>query len=455
MGWPSGWRDLGGGIGGSIEEDQVAFGSGADTIEGSNDLTWNGSNLNVIGDITASGDIFMNGANVVEQLPDDVIEVFSMADFPAPAAGVITLSTSTEYRIKRDLTTSDRFVVPSGIDIVFRGLESLRSLTYSGTGTFFTCTDMDSLDFIALNLVSTSTGSLFVLTNSDPVNIRSRLLLNLTGVIGWDSVGTITASQFFVFEAGFLNCGGVTLTDSLDTRFNVFNWRNFSDTGTELITIDGTNLNFGVFSGGVFRTTGSEFAFHIDATFAATSLIRIVDSTFIGTGGVFDPTGLDETDTRVITDRNAGVRSSKSIGSYTFNDNGTNTSISNGTYVAMNLAGSPAVAGSNIERWSLTNANNGVLTYDDSASFEGTLFASIATESAPTEANYRIAMSINGAVPVFATAIYMPLTVKDQGQSVALDLPVSIVSGDTIQLMIAGDGTSENVAIAHGQITVQ
>lgn len=404
------------------------------------------------GIVQMTSDLFVDTDKLVETLPDDVVEIWQMSDFPAPTAGVITLSTSTEYRIKRDLTTSDRFVIPSGVEIIWRGIEALREFTYTGTANFVTSTDSLGLGLIAMRILSTSTGNFCSFTNAGGAQL-SRLFVKLTTFIDWDSMGSMTASRLFVLEGGFNNCGGITLTDSLDTRFNVFNWNNTVDTSTDFITIDGTNLNFATFINGVFNKQAGESVFNISSSFAATSLIRIADNTFVGAGPIFNAASLDETDTRVISNRNAGLRDSKTIGSFTFNGNASDTSITDGAYVAMTLTN--VVAGSNIERFSLTGAANGVLTYDDTRDFEGTLFATLATESTPAEANYRIAVSINGAIPVFATAIYMPLTVKDQGQSVALVLPDSLVSGDTVQLMIAGDGTSTNVALAHGQLSIQ
>jgi len=64
-------------------------------------------------------------------------------------------------------------------------------------------------------------------------------------------------------------------------------------------------------------------------------------------------------------------------------------------------------------------------------------------------------VSINGAVPTFATAAYVPLSLKDTGDGATLVLPVTLATNDTVQVMIAGDGTGVDVAIAHGQLAVQ
>ena len=58
-------------------------------------------------------------------------------DFPAAVAGVITLQDNTEYAIRNDITTANRFVL--GNNTVIDGSDNLViNLTYSGVGIMFT-----------------------------------------------------------------------------------------------------------------------------------------------------------------------------------------------------------------------------------------------------------------------------------------------------------------------------
>ena len=108
----------------------------------------------------------------------------------------------------------------------------------------------------------------------------------------------------------------------------------------------------------------------------------------------------------------------------------------------------------NSERFKVTETANGEIEYTGNEPFSGTLLATLHSAATPAEANYRISIAINNSTPVFATAAYMPLSLKDVGDSVTVIFPVSIVKGDTIKLQIAGDGTSQNVTIAHGQLSI-
>lgn len=74
--------------------------------------------------------------------PDNVVNVNSLTDFPTPSAGVITLAADTCYAIGVPLTTADRFVVAANNKITCNGIEG-PLLTYSGTDTMFTGTDVN------------------------------------------------------------------------------------------------------------------------------------------------------------------------------------------------------------------------------------------------------------------------------------------------------------------------
>lgn len=77
--WDCGSGGGGGTIGGTIALNQIAVGDGADSIDGSAGLTWNGSTLVVGGDITAStvtlsGDMIIGGSMQVDNEPQDVLK---------------------------------------------------------------------------------------------------------------------------------------------------------------------------------------------------------------------------------------------------------------------------------------------------------------------------------------------------------------------------------------------
>lgn len=127
------------------------------------------------------------------------------------------------------------------------------------------------------------------------------------------------------------------------------------------------------------------------------------------------------------------------------NSNATITTVSDGVYAAIVLTGFTADAFT--KRFTLTTAVNGIWTYDDAQPLSSILSASITGLKTGAAANYRFAISINGAIPVFVTAIFTPMEVKNTKVQVTLAFPVSLVQSDTIQIMLAGDGTGDNITI--------
>ena len=68
------------------------------------------------------------------------IIVYSIDDFPAPIAGVITLLDDTEYKLQNDVSSANRFVF--GDNTVLSGADgSLIELEYTGSGTMLTSID--------------------------------------------------------------------------------------------------------------------------------------------------------------------------------------------------------------------------------------------------------------------------------------------------------------------------
>ncbi len=156
--------------------------------------------------------------------------------------------------------------------------------------------------------------------------------------------------------------------------------------------------------------------------------------------GTVDSTGKNEKSIDISAIANSAQKDSRSLA---FGEMNTNTSVSavtDGVYT--NVVFSGFTANAVTERWTLTNATNGVFRYDGSKPFTGKMTASINAIKTGGVANYRFTTSVNGATPVFATAMFAPMEIGSTKVSTVLLAPVNIVTGDTVQLMIAGDGTA-------------
>jgi len=101
--------------------------------------------------------------NITNRLPAkkgiDIIEIFSMDDFPDPVGEVITLPPG-KYIIKDDITTTDRFLINT-LGAVSFVVENNRNnfLIYTGDATLFTATIASVFELNKLNILCTGTNA--------------------------------------------------------------------------------------------------------------------------------------------------------------------------------------------------------------------------------------------------------------------------------------------------------
>lgn len=164
------------------------------------------------------------------------------------------------------------------------------------------------------------------------------------------------------------------------------------------------------------------------------------------TTGSWDTGSLDETDRRVVVSNSGKQKNSMNVAFGGMNANAGATTIAiASTYQAMDF--NTVVLDPTSERWTLINATSGIFRYDGLNPVTGTLVASITVVKTGSTEVYRFTDSKNGAVPTFATKAYMPIEVKTTQVSGTLIRPISVVPGDTIQVMGAGDGTTNSVTL--------
>lgn len=176
--------------------------------------------------------------------------------------------------------------------------------------------------------------------------------------------------------------------------------------------------------------------------------VILVNTTFVATdlGEIERNVGLDETDPRVNGDNNGLEPDSENIAFGTANANATLTTFGAiDTYVPINLT---ALMFNEVsERFRLIDAATGKWMYTGLKTFKGFLTGALWVKKTGTTEKYRFAMSTNGAIPVFATASYAPVEVKTVKVPVPLDFLALLNEGDTIQMMSAGEGTTDSLTI--------
>lgn len=137
-------------------------------------------------------------------------------DFPAAVSGVITLAGDTEYLLRNDISTANRFVV--GDKTVINGGDSvLITLTYTGSGVMFTSTNAG---WTLKNITASCSSGTFVAFTG----LSTEILQLNSCVVTADTLGTVSGfagahfddTQYQVTTDGFTFGGsnGVILIES-------------------------------------------------------------------------------------------------------------------------------------------------------------------------------------------------------------------------------------------------
>lgn len=260
------------------------------------------------------------------------VDIYKMSDFPTPVGGLITLEKNKQYTIQEQIpvTLSRIFIQDLSSTIIKGSAFNLSSLTYGGTGTFFTGDNIGLSSFIDMNIISTSSGTLFDATNLEeglhPFSI-SRTILS-----GWTDIGNVDNMDFVFNLSALIDVNaGFKLTNPTLINVDDSVCLNMSDLGVTFFTVNGTNIINGSFDSTRFVMASSESAIKIDSSINIISNVSITSCTFDGTGNALDPTGVDQKNNRVVANANIGILAipdSMTIGSMVSQGNTVETVIS-------------------------------------------------------------------------------------------------------------------------------
>ena len=182
---------------------------------------------------------------------------------------------------------------------------------------------------------------------------------------------------------------------------------------------------------------------------ALTNTFRIdLPSAFPGveTAGTWNTGSLTQTDKKVDVSQSGQQQDSMNVAFGGMNANaGATTIASADTYQAMDF--NTMVLDPTTEGWTLIDPLAGIFRYDGLNPVTGSLIASITVVKSGATRIFRFTDSKNGAIPVFATAAYVPIEVKATQVSGTLIRPISVVPGDTIQVMGAEEGNTDAVTV--------
>lgn len=206
--------------------------------------------------------------------PSNIIELNSSAEFDDLASGgVVTISEATTLVFKVPITTANRIEI-TGLGTFFHitandGATS--SLTYTGTGTLFTSAGGSLQIHARMQVISLSTGTLLDINGGPGVNLRE------SAFFGWDDLGTVANTGFFMSQSFMQNIGsGLTLTNNFISDVSVNNLAGTPLNGPWFVVNTNNPFSLYTFSrlGGLaLGATGS--IFDIDTRFNNNARIRV------------------------------------------------------------------------------------------------------------------------------------------------------------------------------------
>ena len=150
---------------------------------------------------------------------DNFVLVKTEADFPAPVAGVITLTAGTEYEINGTITLSNSINLNG---CTLKGDDSGNDkLVYTGVGSLFTGNKTGNIRYLTMTAAA---GSIF---NINAAATPQNMIVHNCFFLGSNSIGTIAGvggTVFFATVAYFTNTNGITFQDDNNVVLNNTLW---------------------------------------------------------------------------------------------------------------------------------------------------------------------------------------------------------------------------------------
>jgi len=401
------------------------------------------------------------GGNILDQTdlqqqfedttPNNVVEINSEGDFPAPSGGVITLEAKT-YNIGDSITTSNRFVMVDGTVITGNNPFAF-PFTYTGTGTMFTGVNSSSgFDFILLNAPS---GQLFDFSST----------LGNGSTFGLNVVTVASCAKFGTFE----NLRSVNITNV--NSFNVEQGITLSGTGNwervaisrfgattnkpDFIALDLSNsvlLSAEVDNLNVIGVPGAVGVSGLanSANITSGSVFSISSSEFLG-GMTTLGGSLNANDTGFSYDVVSGVIASKVIG-HCYIATSQSTDISSGVEVP--VAG---VFTQGAESSQSTTSSTGVIKTLNRIEKRGTVSTSIDIDKiggGTDDYLFRIKKDVGGLGTTIENVdgAFTSIALSGGGSdSIYIFAPTRFADGDEFYITVEGIGTNDDiVAVTQG-----
>lgn len=366
--------------------------------------------------------------NIISPAPGTINVITGVVGFIDPSGFILRVDPSFNENSGFSFTAGN---IPAG---------AIFDTTGGATGTFATVADA-AVSLEEITSVTDSGGVarfnglfgaiLFVNQEVDIVNFVTQTNYNQTGII--------TATG-----AGFFEIASIAFTGNDTTGDFSSNSITCGEVGTALI--DGDTLTIKTTLGAQYDGPATVYnqlvnSFQINRTFSITR------------AGTWNTAGLDQTDPRVLASDNPGFANSEIVAFGSMNANANTTAAVDGTYAALDVTG--FIDNAISERFKLIDAVACIYEFTGNEPCSCFVTGFIWATKSGSTGNYRFALSVNGAVPVFASADYSPMEVKTTKVQAAAEDIAQLVKGDTIQWMVAGDGTGDDPTITDFKMRIK
>lgn len=370
------------------------------------------------------------------------VSIASESDFPEPIGGQIFLD-NKRYIIANSVSISNELVPPTDGSVMFQGDNgSFSVLTYTGTGSMFSNLALGVGTIVLDTMVfSCPSGKFFNLDGSAAGLMLAKfsIFANIANMGNIDGIGSSTiACSMFTVGTGIVynNTAGITYS------------RNFfrlpQDVGgSDMITVTGTNGDVQITSNFMDTAAANQNLLNITAGSTVTSGVVVGNGFNVSGGGsIFKAGSKDEKDLSWNYSSNSGVKDSAKIGSFVVVGNTTATTISTiNVWTDINL-GAGAVAGSDIERFSITDATTGEITYTGLDEFGGPVSSTMQIDSTGAAQTYEFRFLINGSVTTDGAV--MGVSIASNDVALSFISPLKLVTGDTVRIQTRNiDGTRD------------
>lgn len=384
----------------------------------------------------------------VPRLGTNETEIYTASDLPTPSGGEITLPTGI-YVLKNSITIADTIVVAPGAIVEIAALAFGAAITYTGTGTMFESASGDTLILRRMNTDMTGVGAqLFDLALGTS---SFDGLLSLSSAAS-QSIGTLATSGFGALIQNTALLGfttGLALSGSPSLVITSSSIMMDSGATGAVISADDATLRFRLDTLTV-SAGASGSAFDIVAGFTGVATLNQIVLT---SGGFFEAGSLDETSPFVTVSSSGAQKDSQNIGSVVSIGNTTATDMSGGPSAWVNLnLDTNAVAGSNIELWTLDSTTTGQVSYDGIRPFNGKITASISGTSSAGAQTFEFRVVVNGSPTADVVMVARDFTATKG--AVMLLAPIVAANGDTVRIQVQNiDGTS-NIVISELSVDI-